>query len=124
YDAPAAFAVESAASARVFSSWLGAAKSASAGRRLVAAPSAIMDCTNSRLSIIWPLVRGPILVRAARSAGRFGMSDGTARGRRDPGGRISRITWRIPLRCSERRRNRRLLRDGRTLSERRQDRQR
>src|SRR4029079_14525016 len=88
YDAPAAFAVESAASARVFSSWLGAAKSASAGRRLVAAPSAIMDCTKSRLSIIWPRVRGPILVRTADRRGGLGMSEGTARGRDDPGGLI------------------------------------
>src|ERR1051325_11430235 len=57
YDAPACFAAASAASASPFRSWFGAAKSVAAGRNAVAAPSAIMDWTNSRRSIMRRIVK-------------------------------------------------------------------
>src|SRR6188508_1068140 len=101
YDAPACLAVASAASANPFNSWFVAANRSAAGRSDVAAPSAIMDCTNSRLWIIEDL---------AVIVGRFGIGGGSrvARDRRFPGtrrvtgrrweGRFSHRPWaRAPL---------------------------
>ena len=72
--APSFFAEASAASARPSSSPSGAApKSSSGGRNPVLAPSATIEWTNRRRSIMGRLpVNGPARARAIRNAGWIG----------------------------------------------------